>query len=245
MTLEEVANIVGETPNMRIESARELRGLIRQHELSEILELGFAHGVGTCYLAAIADEVGGKVTSIDVLKAEERQPNVRELLDRCALSHIVDLYFEPTSYTWRLMKFLESDPNPRFDLCYMDAAHSWFVDGFGFFLVDRLLKPGGWIVFDDLLWTFGGSRTIAQADWVLAMPEEERHIPQVSLVYELLVKPHPNYTEFRVEGSWAYARKGLELNQGLSQVRTEFVVENPIQFAKRALGSVIRRRERP
>jgi hypothetical protein len=51
---------------------------------------------------------------------------------------MVNYYFEPTSYTWRMMKMLEEDEGPRFDLCYLDGAHSWFVDGFAFFLIDRL-----------------------------------------------------------------------------------------------------------
>ena len=245
MTLKDVKRVVGSTPNMTLARASDLRRLLRTYELGDVLELGFSHGVGTCYLASIVQELGhGRVTSIDLVATQDRQPNIHELLERCRLANLVDIYFEPTSYTWRLMKFLEADPQPQFDFCYLDAAHSWFVDALGFFLVDLLLRPGGWIVFDDLDWTFGSSSTIARADWVLAMPEEERYTPQVDRIYELLVKTHPQYVEFRREGNWAYARKGIDVGRSEPQPRIEYVLERPGHLAQRLGASMAQRLRR-
>jgi predicted O-methyltransferase YrrM len=70
------------------------------------------------------------------------------------------------------MKFPEDDPTPRFDLCYLDGAHNWFVDGLAFFLVHRLLKPGGWIIFDDVDWTYESSPTLKDTEDVRKMPED-------------------------------------------------------------------------
>ena len=39
------------------------------------------------------------------------------------------------------------------------------------------------------------------------MPEDERTTPQVRLVYDLLIKAHPGYHNFRDEGDWAFAQK--------------------------------------
>jgi hypothetical protein len=105
------------------------------------------------------------------------------------------------------MKMLQEDPRPRFDLCYLDGAHTWFVDGFAFFLVDRLLRRGGWIIFDDLSWTYSTSPTLKDTEAVRRMPPEERDTPQIELVYELLVKTHPGYGDFHAKHGWAYARK--------------------------------------
>jgi hypothetical protein len=102
---------------------------------------------------------------------------------------------------------LQQDPTPRFDLCYLDGAHDWFVDGFAFFLIDRLLRPNGWILFDDMDWTYAGSPTLGQTDRVKQMPEDERTTKQIRLVYDLLVKTHPGYHNFRDEGEWAFAQK--------------------------------------
>ena len=52
------------------------------------------------------------------------------------------------------MKMLAQYPSPKFDFCYIDGGHNWSDTGFAFFLVDRLLKSNGIIVFDDLDWTY-------------------------------------------------------------------------------------------
>src|SRR6478735_9061094 len=158
MKLEQVQTVVGKTPHMSIEQARKMSQFIRDHEIKDILELGFRYGVSTCYMAATLQELGGgHITTIDLELVRNQSPNIEELLKKCQLSSYVDIFFEPTSYNWRLMKLLEEDPTPRFDFCYLDGAHDWFVDGFAFFLVDKLLRPGGWIIFDDLDWTYGQS----------------------------------------------------------------------------------------
>jgi predicted O-methyltransferase YrrM len=185
---------------------------VHRHGSRNILELGFRHGVSTCYLAAALDDIGdGSITTIDLEAVHDEEPNVDQLLDRLGLAHLVQRFYEPTSYTWRLMKMLDDDPTPRFDLCYIDGAHDWFVDGFAFFLVDRLLRPGGWIIFDDLDWTFARSPALSGTERVLRMPAEERTTPQVRKVFELLVVTHPGYEQFRMDGDWAFARKRLDV----------------------------------
>jgi predicted O-methyltransferase YrrM len=209
MTPEAVQRIVGDTPHMTLAQAQRLTECIRAEGLRDVLELGFAHGVSTCYLAgALESAGGGTLTTIDLTSARSRRPDLDELLGRCSFPRVrITAHHEPTSYTWRLMRFLEQDPPPRFDLCFLDGAHSWFIDGFAFFLVDRLLRPGGWIVFDDLHWTYESSPTLREMPWVRKMPADERQTPHIRQVFELLVRPHPGYDEFRLDGDWAWARK--------------------------------------
>jgi predicted O-methyltransferase YrrM len=234
----EVKRRVGATPVMSPEQAERLTWLIAEHGVRDILELGFSHGVSTCYMAAaLGRGHGGHIVTIDREVARTRQPNIEELLARIGERERVTVYFEPTSYTWRLMKFLEETPPPQFDLCYIDGAHSWFVDGFAFFLVDLLLKPGGWIVFDDLYWTYATSPSLVQSKLVKEMPEDERTTPQVHKIYELLVKPHPSYHNFRIEANWAYAQKRTDVT-GRSPSR-EIVVEKVIEERYVGLGGVL------
>lgn len=182
--------------------------LIRRDGLSRILELGFAHGVSTCYLAAVVDSLGsGRVTSIDLNSSIERNPAAEELLDRCGLTRHVEL-IRDISFTWTMMRWLEEDRGDRsFDLVYLDGGHTWDVTGYGFFLVDLFVEVGGWLVFDDIYWTHAGSPNIGDSERVKRMPKDYASTPQVERVFELLVKRHPSYGNFKIEQGWGYAQK--------------------------------------
>lgn len=222
----DVTNRLGKIPYMLPEQADAITALILEHRCRRILELGFLHGVSTCYLAAALDELGGgSLTTVDMESARELQPNVETLLADLGLRDLVTVHYEPTSYLWRLMHLLEADPSPRFDLCYIDGAHTWSTDGFAFFLVDRLLEPGGWIVFDDLDWTFDTSPGLRRSEMVAQMLPEERATPQIRKVYELLVRTHPSYEQFVVRNGWALARKKADAVDEPRPMARELVYE--------------------
>lgn len=208
MDLETVRDATESIPHMSFAEGQELTSFVLDNRLYRILELGFCHGVSTCYFAAALDRVGqGHITTIDLDSARSNVPNVDQLLGTLGLHARATVYYEPTSYVWRLMLMLRQQPIPEFDFCYVDGAHNWFTDGFAFFLVDRLLRPGGWIVFDDLDWTYDTSPTLKDTPHVRSMPDDERTTPQVRNIYELLVKPHPGYENFLVRNGRAYAQK--------------------------------------
>jgi predicted O-methyltransferase YrrM len=184
----DVRSLVGDLPHMTVKQAERITKFIADKQVETILELGFSHGVSTCYMAAVLSELGrGSIVTIDLERAREATPNIEELLDRIGESQRVKVFYEPTSYTWRMMRFLEEDTTPRFDFCYLDGAHSWFVDALAFFLVDRLLRPGGWIIFDDLDWTYATSPSLKESEEVRSMPLDEQTTSQVKKIYELLV----------------------------------------------------------
>ncbi len=215
MSLESVAKVVGSTPYMKPGQAEIITKLIREHGLADVLELGIMHGVSTCYLADTVRDLGrGHVTSLDLDLSRDNLPNAETLLSQLHLSDLVTIRRDPTSYVWTLMKMLDEDPTPRFDLCYLDGAHDWFNDGFAFFLVDKLLRPGGWLVLDDLGWSFATSPALAATEKVQQMPIDQRESQQVRQVYDLLVKTHPAYDEFKVIDDWGFARKRLEGSVG-------------------------------
>jgi predicted O-methyltransferase YrrM len=193
---------------MTQDQARIIYDFILDKQPERILELGFAHGVSSCYMAAALDEIGGDghVLTIDQHAAERRKPRINDLLDECGLAHRVTPVFGDT-YIWELMRLLEQDPVPSFDFVFIDGAHTWDIDGFAFLLADRMLKPGGWVLFDDLDWTFATSPALKDQPWVKALPEVQRTTPQVRKVFELLVKSNPGYDSFRDERGWGWARK--------------------------------------
>ncbi len=195
--------ILKDVPYMTLKQATFVDNLIKEYNLRNLLELGWMYGTSSCYMASTLKEVGGgHLTTIDLHTAKTRTPNLEELLKKLDLEEYVTYYYEDTSYTWRLMKFLEENDKPIFDFCYIDGAHDWFVDGFAFLLVDKLLKPGGWVIFDDLYWTFEKSKGLRNNPRVKKMPIEEKTTPQINKVFELLVKRHPDYHNFDIVHDW-------------------------------------------
>jgi predicted O-methyltransferase YrrM len=209
MKLAEVGAHVAGVQHMTSKQGKQVYEHILQNKPERILELGFAHGTSSCYMAAALDELGGdrKLLTIDREQARKREPNIIDLLERCGLARWVDAVFAETSYTWELMQMLDQSQQPRFDFVYIDGAHMWDPDGFAFLLVDRLLKPGGWVLFDDLNWTLSSSPSMKVQPWVLALPEDQRTTPQIRKVFELLVKTHPAYTDFIDREGWGWAHK--------------------------------------
>ncbi len=226
MNVEDVKAKIGDIPYMTIEQAQRMNDFIIKHDLRSVIELGFFHGASTCYIAnAVSQLEGGSVVAIDKERAKTLDPNVEGLLENIGVREYVKVHYEPTSYLWRLMKMLEEDPRPRFDLCYLDGAHNWFVDGFAFFLIDKLMKPGGWIIMDDLEFRYDHSQGLRGTDTLKNMPKDERECPQLRKVYELLIKTQPGYGNFREEDNWAFAQKISEGGAGPAQVTTEVIVQ--------------------
>lgn len=207
--IEKVRDYVGKLPYLKFAQAQKIARLINENAIRNCLELGFFHGVSTAYIAAaLKANGGGHLTTVDKAGARDRSPNVDKILADLDLSDYVTVHYEPRSYTWRLMKLIEA--RGTFDFCYIDGAHSWDADGFAFFLVEKLLRPGGWLLFDDLDWTHEQHmlRVAPKVpDWLARIPEEEMKTPQVRKVWELLVKPHPAFGNFREDGSWGIAQK--------------------------------------
>jgi predicted O-methyltransferase YrrM len=198
-------------PYMRHSHATVMRDLIIEHHARDILEIGFYHGKSSAYLAAILEDLGrGHLVTIDFFNARRREPNIEQVLSTLELAHRVTPIYAQRSYTWEMAKMIQATPRPQFDLCYFDGGHTWDVTGFGFLLVDMLLRPGGWIVFDDLPWTMDAAiqeRGSMPRPWRACSPDE-RAAPAVKLVFDLLV-PHLGYTDQQIvnHGQWGIARK--------------------------------------
>jgi predicted O-methyltransferase YrrM len=202
-------------PFMTPDEGKKIYDFVIKNNLTRCLELGFAYGVSSCYVAAALDEIGsGHLTSVDIEKAKAWQkPSIEETLERVGLEKYVTPVREKTSYTWFLKNEIErltvdNRCVPSYDFCYIDGCKNWTVDGLAFFLVDKLLNPGGWILFDDYLWTYaatGRDQTdgIVHAD----LSENEQKNPHIEAVFRLLVQQHPEYSDFKIEGNWAWAHK--------------------------------------
>jgi predicted O-methyltransferase YrrM len=204
-------------PHISRHQARALYDHVRESAPEEALELGTAHGVSAAYIAAaLAANGHGRLTSVDSSAFEWQNPAPAELLAALGLDDRVSLDRAHSTYTWFLKDRIEarSDEHgncePCYDFCFIDGGKSWTTDGLAVFLVEKLLRPGGWLLLDDLDWTFRGVGDVQMHYWV-ALPhlsEQELREPHMRRVFDLIVRQHPSFGEFKVQdGTWGWARK--------------------------------------
>lgn len=74
-------------------------------------------------------------------------------------------------------------------------AHEWEPDALAAFLVARLMRPGAWTALDDLDFRLRG----CYPGWETAFAtrsERELDTCQVGMVYDLVLRQHPDFTQF-------------------------------------------------
>lgn len=177
-----------------------------ENDAKSVLELGHNHGRSTCFLAAAMAKTGGFVRSIDRPGRHVLKPNALDLLGRLELLDRVELIYAP-SYNYVLRDWLAAEAVPRFDLVFLDGSHLWEQDALAFLLSWRLLKSGGWYVFDDLNWTPDESDWARSQSWFEALPPDDRTTPAVRQIVELLLVPMPDLETRFDDGWWCFARK--------------------------------------
>jgi predicted O-methyltransferase YrrM len=194
---------------MKLAHAEFMYDLVTSRKLSVGLELGFYHGVSTAYIAGALQDASEawRLTTIDLLNARDRQPNIEEVLANVGLADRITVYFEPRSYTWRLMKLLEDGKYGKFDFCYIDGGHTWDNTGFGLSLVALLLKPGGWVVLDDLHWTPSSSPALRDRPSTSRLSGEELNTAAVEKVFELLVRRDSRFKNAFEWRGWGIAQR--------------------------------------
>lgn len=187
---------------------------ILKNELKRCLELGFAHGVGTVWMAGAIQKLGeGKVIAVDVQDALTLNPSATEMLNRSGLSAFAELHYDEFSYTWHLKRHLKEYREQPFDFVFIDGAHDWDTDGFAFFLVASMLRPGGWILFDDLNWSYATSPSLGNTDLVRSMSSERRIDRQVRAIWENLVLQDDRFGTFTEDGNWGWTQKLADTQQ--------------------------------
>ncbi len=190
---------------------REIYQHIVANKAKDCLELGTAFGATACVMAAAVEEIGGgTVTTIDVMV---REPiGVAELLQATGLARYVRAIDLKAGYNWFLLDILRERTKgricePCYDFCFLDGAHLWEPDVAATFLVTKLLRPGGWLLMDDLHW-----KPRLHPGWEAAfahMSDDELDTRHIGMVFDLLVKTHPELGHFILAGGGhqGWARK--------------------------------------
>lgn len=174
--------------------------VIAEHpqEIRSYAELGVLYGDSTCRVAEalLPDSTLYLFDFHDMVHAVGERLKQRNLWGR----HTVLLYGNSRrlrdSYNWSLMHIMRYHPEPLFDYVFLDGAHTYDVDGLALLLLDRLLRPGGYLELDDYDWYIGRSATQAPgvypeiAEWYT---EEQIHTPHVAKIAHLFLERGEGY----------------------------------------------------
>jgi predicted O-methyltransferase YrrM len=176
------------------------------------LELGTGFGATSCVLAAAMQETGGKVVTIDMFR--HRPVGADLVAEFVGVEKHLDVVAEALGYNWWLADRIKERSasgtcSPMFDFCLLDGAHEFEPDALAITLATRLCKPAGTIVLDDL-----NFRLRDVPNWSGAFKgktDRELDSYQIGLVWDLIVRPHPDLEDFRVthDGRIGWARKKL------------------------------------
>ncbi len=153
------------------------------------------------------------MTTVDFAGAAY-DPSPEETARRAGVQ--VNVVREFSTYNWWLKEQIaaRSDAHgnvePAYDFVYLDGAKNWTIDGLAVVLVEKLLRPGGWLLMDDLQWTYAQDPGREATDGIVHrdLSEAERAEPHLRAVFDLIVAQHPSFTELRRQDEWwGWARK--------------------------------------
>jgi predicted O-methyltransferase YrrM len=215
MKFNDVYGIVGGLPCTEEKQCRVLYDWILECRPTDCLELGFLYGKTSCVIAAALHEIGGgRLTSVDLetVRNHQNNPNILHNLEKVGLQSFVTPIFSQVSYTWELKKMIERETkdnvcHPCFDFIFLDGSHFWETDVCAFFLAMKLLKPGGWFLFDDYLWSIEKSDWWHKSPETQGKPDDYRKEPHVERLITLVVSQHCDIESVIIRDNWVWARK--------------------------------------
>lgn len=215
MKFNQVYETVGHLPCTEEAQCRVLYDWILEARPTECLELGFLYGKTSCVIAAALHELGsGHLTSIDMeaVRNHKGNPNILDNLGKAGLQAYATPVFSRISYTWELKKLIEKHTvdgrcRPFLDFIFLDGAHLWEPDVCAFYLAMKLLKPGGWFLFDDYMFSIEKSDWWSRAPEMQDKPDDYRKESQVERLVTLIVSQHPDVESVVIRDNWAWARK--------------------------------------
>ena len=183
--------------NSAVVRATETIEFVKTTNARVIAEIGVFKGGTSLEFAKYLNGTG----ELHLFDFEDVVTKVREKLNNMGYHNVIahaNSHKTLDSYNWSIMKLLQVHKEPIFDYVYIDGSHTWAIDALTFFLIDRLLKPNGYLDFDGSHWIMRDSVTMNPMSFppVKTMfTTEQIETAQVTLIIDLLVKRDPKYTE--------------------------------------------------
>ena len=247
---EAVVEQVGGTPWMTPDQGRRIWEHFTRTTPTAALDVGTCFGASAAYMAtAMRARGGGRVVTVDSALFDGGDIDVREwcrdLWRRCGVADMIEMVRIPHSnYAWWLMdQVARHTPSgrtcdPCFDFAYLDGAKWLTLDAASVVLIEPLLRPGGWLLLDDLDWAYAEHPelvpTVTMADGAsYRLSPDEIDLPHVRAVFDHVVRNHPSFTRCVDQGGvWGWAEKRPDRPQTVVVQRSGELPE----MAERGLG---------
>ena len=119
--------------------------IVERNDCRKTLEIGFAFGMSALAILEAVSKKSGRHCIIDPFQHSEWGGNGLDLVNQFGFSPFLEFHED---YSYRVLpKFI--DEGRRFDLAYIDSTKlfDWLM--VDYFLIDKILKIGGFLILDD------------------------------------------------------------------------------------------------
>lgn len=127
---------------------RLLTMIVQMMKAQRVLEIGCFTGYSSVAMASGLPE-GGHIDTLEI--NDELEDLIREGFSRAGVDNLITLHIGDAKKTLlQLKEEIQSGTRPLYDLVYMDANKREYCEYYS--LVLDMLRPGGIILADDVLW---------------------------------------------------------------------------------------------
>ena len=109
------------------------------------------------------------------------------------------------SYNYNLSNLIlnmrKDNADGYFDVVYLDGAHTFLHDGLAVCMLKQLIKKGGYLILDDLFWTYNNNidkRKSVESK----LPKYQIDDRQILRVQEIFLRYDPNFEKLSDDKSW-------------------------------------------
>jgi predicted O-methyltransferase YrrM len=222
---DELVELIAGTPVMTPEQGWRLWQHFERTRPRDVLDIGTLNGTSAAYMAgALRFFGGGHVVTVDNAQLDQALGTkgiCERLLERCGLSDMVTMVrTEHSDYAWWLVDRVRANSRPGqgctplYDFVYLDGNKLFDVNAAAVILIEQLLRPGGWLLMDDLAWTYSRRPGLAPSAVLkngisLELSTEQVETPMLRAVFDLVVATHPAFGNLSIDGDtqWGWAEK--------------------------------------
>lgn len=124
---------------------------------------------------------------------------------KCTINAFGNSHDEWDSYNWNLSSMIfdmrKKELRGIFDVVYLDGTHAFLYDGLAICMLKELIKTGGFLILDDLGWTFSGSKW-GQNFGVGRLPKFQMDDMQILRAQEIFLRNDPFFEKLSDERAY-------------------------------------------